>query len=300
MNKLKHDKMKKLLLLFVIGVFVLGACKKEKKTPKDVKDTTNVVTDTTVKTFYLVPSPEDIFGFADDPYLKFIPDLLNPVDNLSKYDNSKLQELNFGVYSADLAYAAANAKNDETKQYLKVVQDLSQQIGLAEVFNESLVNRIEHVAPQKDSLIALSNDTYFDIIRYLDKYQRNSTLAIMAAGGWLESMYLVVNQVDFDKDTNTVQKLANQKLVISNLMKFLSQNINQPNVKEIYDLLQPIANVYDQMKFVKSYNQEPNTDNEVFIIGGNKKISINKNQFLHIKQLINEVRNKITLNDVTK
>ncbi len=292
--------MKKLLLLLAVSVFIFGACKKENKSQNDVEDTTTVATDTTVKTFYLVPSPEDIFGFADDPSLKFVPELLNPVDNISKYDNSKLQELNFGVYSADLAYAAANGKNDETKQYLKVVQDLSQQIGLAEVFNESLINRIEHVAPEKDSLIALSNDTYFDIIRYLDKYQRNSTLAIMAAGGWVESMYLVVNQIDFNKESKTVQKLANQKLVISNLMKFLEQNNDQPNVKEIYDLLQPIANVYNQMKIIESDNQETNSSNDVFIIGGNKKILITEDQFSQIKQLINEVRNKITLNDVTQ
>jgi len=291
--------MKKLLLI-LLPLIIFSACKKEKKNDIQNQDTTVVEADTTVKTFYLVPSPDDIFGFADDQNLTYIEDLLNPIDNVSKYNNTKYQEFNFGVYSADLAYCAANGKNEETKKYLQIVQDLSQKIGLAKVFNASLINRIEHISPQKDSLISLSNDTYFDIIRYLDKYQRNSTLSIMAAGGWIECMYIVINQVDYQEGNPTIQKIADQKLVLTNLIKFLEQNTSDLGVKDIYDNFNEIYDFYQSLKIEEVNSNTKKTDDNVFIIGSNHKILINKAEYLKLKELIIQTRNNLTLNNVSQ
>lgn len=297
--------MKKLAYLFVFMVpflLVMG-CNPDKDTNDNttLDDSTTVIDNGSSKIFYLVPSPEDVFGFADDQSLIFNKDFLNPVDNLTKYNDVKLQEFNFGVYAADLAYCAASNKNDETVQYLNVVRELSQKVGLADVFNESLVFRIEHVSPVKDSLIALSNDTYFDIMRFLERNDRQTTLSIMAAGGWIESMFLVVNQTDFS-DAITIQKIADQKIIISNLWMFLSQNESDINVKAVLDEFKPIYDLYQSLDVVVSDNNNNivTDDNEtVYVVGGNNKTVISETQYQELKNIIVDARNKLTLNNVT-
>ncbi len=290
-----------LFLIFSLAIIFPSGCKKEKKKTEEKKKTTTTVeskkTDSSeIKIFYLVPSPDDIFGFANAPDLHYDPTLPNPPENLEKYDNTLLQELNFGIYSADLAYCAAFGKKEETKKYLDAVKQLSDNIGLSDVFNESLIHRINNLGTNKDSLIAISNDTYFDIIRYLEKNNRINTLAILAAGGWLETMYLVVNLTQYSKDNPTIQKIADQKIIFNNLYKFLEQNLNDPNVKEVYNDFQNLKEIFDQLKIIETKDKHNmSIDNDKIIVGGNVKIVMNKEQFIKLRNVINETRKKFTL-----
>ncbi len=294
------------LLLLLVPFLWLGGCKSDDSSDSNSTEVTETPEKTEKsdepQTFFLVPSPDDVFGFAEDKSLTFDKELLNVVENLKKYDNDvKLQEFNFGVYSADLAYSAAFSKNDETILYLNTVRELSQSIGLAEVFNESLVNRIEHITPQKDSLIAISNDTYFDIIRYLERNDRPNSLAIIAVGGWVECMHLVLSLTEFDAENATVQKIADQKMIISNLWKFLEQNQDDANVKAIMDDVKNINDIYNNLTVaVDEDNSVKSDENEdIYVVGGNSKIVITQEQYDNLKKEIETLRNKLTLNNVT-
>ncbi len=298
--------MKKLFIVLIvfIPILIISSCKNnnnKNKGDKTQQDSVKKENKVDIQTFYLVPSPEDVFGFADDKALQFYSEFLNPINNLNKYNETKSQEFNFGVYSADLAYCAAANRNDETIKYLKVVRELSQDIGLADVFNESLISRIENVTPYKDSLISLSNDTYFDIIRYLERNDRPTTLAIMAAGGWIESMYLVVNQTDYNKNKIALEKIAEQKIIVSNLKKFLEQHLNDSNVKSIYDAYKNIFDLYNSLEVVVEEKNisDSNKDGKIIIVGGKNRIKITEDQFNKLKKYIVETRNKLTQNNVT-
>jgi hypothetical protein len=286
-------------IILLAGIISFSGCKhKEKKSPAGNLEEQDTV-ENLVKVFYLVPSPDDIFGFAEDETLHFNKSLLNPVANMSKYNDTKTQELNFGIYSADLAYAAAFGKKQEVKDYLQAVKNLSDKISLSAVFNESLVHRIDNLGTNKDSLIAISNDTYFDIIRYLEKTNRINTLSIMAAGGWLETMYIVINLIDYDKDKATVQKVADQKIIFTNLYRLLEQNLDDKNVKSVYEDLKPLKNLYDQLEITHKNDIDEHSvtiDDNKIIVGGDIEIIITKEQFSQLRDVINTIRKKFTLN----
>ncbi len=290
-----------LFVFLSLAIIYSSSCKKEKKKKEVNKKVTTTLESqkkdsSEIKIFYLVPSPDDIFGFANAPDLHYDPALPNPPENMEKYDNTLLQELNFGVYSADLAYCAAFGKKEETKKYLDAVKQLSEKIGLGNVFNESLIHRINNLGTNKDSLISISNDTYFDIIRYLEKTNRINTLAILAAGGWLETMYLVVNLSHYSDDNPTIQKIADQKIIFNNLFKFLEQNLNDPNVKEVYNEFKPLKEIFDQLQIVEIEDKHNmSIDEDKIIVGGNVKIVMNKEQFIKLRDVINEIRKSFTL-----
>ncbi len=288
--------------LMLIGGLFITSCNNGNNSDhdEDAIDTTDVtiIEESDTETFYLVPSPKDIFGFTDDKSLSFNLELLNPIENVKNYIDSKSNELNFGVYSADLAYAASFQKGNETVNYLTVVRQLSDKIGISAVFNESLTKRIENLTNNKDSLISVSSDTYFDIIRYLEKNDRISTLAFIATGGWLESLYIVTNVTEYKEGDKTIQAIADQKIVFSNLIMYLEQNQSDESIQEVLDQLMPIKDIYDALEVINIDEHPKTEDNEKIVVGGSAKISISEEQFNKLKQTISDIRNNLTGNSV--
>jgi hypothetical protein len=240
-----------------------------------------------------------MFAFTGDEKLVFSPQVLNPITNADKYIDTKSKELGFGIYSADLAYTAAFSKTAEAANYLKVVRELSDKIGISSVFDESLVNRFDNIQENKDSLMKITNDTYFDIVRFLEDNQRKSTLALISTGGWLESLYIVSNIIGkYEPNNKTVQLIADQKLIFENLMLYLDQNKNDENIKSVIAELQPIKVIYDQLKEEKSESGTTKTKAKGYVVGGGSRIVISKEQFDQLKETIMKVRNKIAGNNV--
>ncbi len=292
-----------IITMLIIGSLWITSCdpKSTNNNGEDGEDTTkttNNVEESDVETFYLVPSPKDIFGFTDDKSLVFNSELINPTENVENYIDNKRKQLNFGIYAADLAYVAAYEKGNETVKYLDVVRNLSNKIGIGDVFNESLTKRIQNLTSNKDSLIVVSTDTYFDVIRYLEKKEKISTLALIATGGWIESLYIVVNLTTFEERSKSIQAIADQKIVFFNLMMYLEQNQSDPNIQDVLEQLAPIKSIYEELEVVNMESHPKTDDNEKIVIGGSAKISISEDQFNKLKQTISKIRNNFTGNSV--
>ena len=148
-----------------------------------------------VQTYYLIPSPEELFRFIKDGNLKFSEEVLNPTNNIDNYIDTRSKELNFGIYSADLAYVASFNKYQESVDYLNTVRTLSDEIGISAVFDRNLIGRIDNIIDDQDSLLRVTSDSYMSIVRYLESSDRKKSLALIVTGGWVESIYVVVNPV---------------------------------------------------------------------------------------------------------
>lgn len=250
-------------------------------------------------TFYLIPSPKDMFAFTKNTDLQFSESVLNPKGNADKYMDTKTQEIGFGVYSADLAYAAAFNQTNKAGEYIKIVRSLSDEIGIT-IFDETLVKRIDYIPESEDSLMRITNDTYHDIVKFLERNERETSLALISAGGWIESLYIVINLVgDYKENDKVIQLIADQKNIFENLVLFLEQNKENNDISALLEDLKPIRKVYESLEVVKIEKDEKidNPDNK-FIVGGATKIMISKEQFYDLKEAITSVRNKLTLNNV--
>ncbi len=98
------------VIIFFGGLFTLYSCDGNNDSDNnDDSDTINDFTEINDEnlTFYLIPSPKDMFSFTKKGDLSFSSEVLNPKENADKYIDSKSQELGFGIYSADLAYTAS-------------------------------------------------------------------------------------------------------------------------------------------------------------------------------------------------
>ncbi len=297
-----YTKIFAIILLMIIPIF-FNSCKSDDNSGNNGKDTINGnttdITDDNLIT-YLIPSPKDMFALIRNEKLAFSSDVLNPKTNIDKYLDTKTKEVGFGIYSADLAYTAAFKQTNEATEYFKIVRNLSDKIGLSAVFTESLVKRVNHIPENKDSLLKVTNDTFYDIVRFLEENDRKSSLSLISVGGWIESLYIVVNITKtYNENDPTIQLIADQKNVFENLILSLEQRQNDVNIKTVIEELNPIKEIYDKLEVVKIENpdQVKASKNQI-IVGGTTKIVMTKEQFLQLKRTITDVRNKLALNDV--
>src|SRR6218665_3550537 len=98
-------------LLFGAALLVLVACGgEEKKTIESEEETTSIETDAIVD--YNIPSPSDQFSLIADMGVDKNTAIMHDPKNADKYTNGSQKALNFGVYTADIAYLTAFNETD--------------------------------------------------------------------------------------------------------------------------------------------------------------------------------------------
>jgi hypothetical protein len=246
--------------------------------------------------YYQIPSPDEMFGFIKESGLAFNGELLNPVQNSDSYTDPKMQALNFGIYSADLAYTAAFEEFNETTKYFGTIQKMAEPLGITSAFDKSLIERVQGNLDNADSLVAITNTSYFAVVDYLDQNEQGDKLGIIAAAGWLETVYVVANTTNYAKDNAAVDRLADQKLTLGNLIDYLNKYKGNADVNEVlgwFTELEAVFSALPEEEGSGSGISFKKKDNGKMVLGGGSSISISEEQFNAIKNKVTEIRNNI-------
>lgn len=283
-------------LALAIPVATLTSCGGDEQVEEPIEEVVEeVVEEPQNQVYYQIPSPDEMFGFIKESGLEFNGELLNPIQNADKYTDPTKQALNFGIYSADLAYTAAYEEFNETTKYFGTIQKMSEPLGLNSAFSKSLIERIQGNLDNADSLVAITNTSYFSVVDYLDQNQQGDKLGIIAAAGWLETVYVVANTTDYAKDKAAVDRLADQKLTLDNLLGYLQQHEESDEVKEVLAWFTDLEATFAALPEEESESgiSFKKKDDGKMVLGGGSSISISEAQFNAIKDKVNEIRNKI-------
>ncbi len=171
-------------------------------------------------------------------------------------------------------------------------------IGISSVFNQNLVDRIESIIDNQDSLLRITNDTYLNIVNYLESVERQKSLAQIVTGGWIESIYVVTNLLEnYNENPKIISLLASQKNVVENLELYLKKIENDKSIESTINDLDPLIKFYKSLELKEtgklSDNQEQKPTNKI-IVGGNSEPVMTAEQFEVLKKEITKLRNKIT------
>jgi hypothetical protein len=251
-------------------------------------------------TYYQIPSPDEMLGFIKASGLEFNGELLNDIANSDSYTDPKMQALNFGVYSADLAYTAAYEEFNETTKYFATIQKMSEPLGLNSAFDKSLIERAQANLGNADSLVAITNTSYFSIINYLENNEQGDRLGLIASAGWLETVYVTANTIDYSKDTDAVERLADQKLTLDNLLDYLAKYESNEDVAEVTVWFKELEAVFATLPVEEGGSglSLKKKEGGKMVLGGGSSISISEDQFNAIKEKVNEIRNNIVKTEV--
>lgn len=232
--------------------------------------------------YHLYPSPGEMLGIIDMEDLNYNGGLLIPAGNFDRYMGSRAQTYILGAYMTDLAYAALFGMHEVTLDYLEVVSRLSVEIRVEEAISSNMVEKARENVEYLDSLYFLSNEAFMNILAYCEESSRSSTVVMLSAGAFIESLYLGVNLVDNYEDAGAmIEHLSGQKLTIDKFVTF-AESVNQddPNVSSTIEDLKKIKEIYDQLESGEEGENDVRT-------------ALSSEQFQSLKKVVTELRGQL-------
>jgi len=291
--------MKTYILLALALLCLSTACNQatENSERKELQEDTSTV----AVTLYRIPSPIEMFSFLKTNDIPFSANVLNPIGNWQNYTDSKAQAINLGIYTTDLAYSAAYEQYQEAILYFDLVRKLGDKVGISAVFNQPLVSRIENNLNHSDSLLNISSQSYYQIINFLNENQRGPQVALIAAAGWLEAIYIVTQKVNLTtSDAETFQRIADQRLTIENLMPMLEQNKDNEDVASTMEDFRPVIDFFMNLKPSDNKETSYQNTNETLSVTGGVTYTITKEQITELSALVADLRSKYVGIPITK
>lgn len=258
---------------------------------------TEVSTEQITETFFQVPSPGEMLTFikiAGGKNNKNVS-FLNSPDNQKFYTDSKSKALNFGIYSCDLSYCSIFEIGSEALKYFKTVKQLGDQIGVSSAIQPEVLKRLEGNLGNPDSLSVITDDIYFSSFESLENSKQGPTLSLVVSGGWIESVYIATSLAKYEANSPIVERLADQKYTLDNLIDFLKKYESDPNVASVLAQFTDLQADFSKIgeKDAKTATTEPKKTKKV--IGGGKELAITENQYKAIVEKIKAIRNSYTL-----
>lgn len=245
------------------------------------------------RAYYPIPSPEQMFGFINDIGLEYSGDLVNTTESIGNYTNPTEKALNFGVYTADLAYAAAYQDIESTIQLYKAVKRLGAELNIAEMMSDEMLQQVQLNLENPDSLASIASNSYYQAVEYLEGNQQEGKLALMSLGGWIESLHITMNTVEeFDQSSPAVSRIAAQKITFGNLYTYLKKNEDEMGVAEEIEAIQAIRGVFASMEEGRSAKATKGSNGKL-VFGKGKKIMMSENQFTELKTAIEAYRSRM-------
>ncbi len=145
----------------------------------------------------MLPSPIQIAAMFNRSGLSYNAELPNSPEFVSNYNTKSKKYLNFGVYSADMAYAVLNEKQQAAIDYLAAIKTLSDETGMEAIFGSGdLINRFEKNIGTRDSVLRILTEIKIKTDSYLQENKEQSKSAVFFAGAWIEGMYLGIKSID--------------------------------------------------------------------------------------------------------
>ena len=288
--------LKQRFFLFAIP-FLLLSCEENNTTTLSKLPSSNLNQDSSTiqqkshveKIYFNVPSTMKtayILKKAGATYDASFP--LNP--NKANDDfTTEQQALLLGIYGSDLNYTIVSNKNQETIYYLNSINSLGEKLGLGNILNQEMKNRIEKNVNSKDSMQVIITDLFWKIEQSLNEDGRSRIGALIVTGGWIEGLY-VATQIAIKMPENIKIKsiICQQKFSSNDVLELVKNSCSSEFISDV--VLRPLEQINASLSTIKTrkefYSSELNVDENDMIIDNNV---INE-----ITTIIEQIRDDIT------
>lgn len=177
---------------------------------------------------YHLPSALQVASIFKKSGMVFNPASSNSVDKIAEYTSESDAKLNFGVYSADMAYCITNNMSNDARKYIGAIQTLAEQQGMESVFeNKDLMTRFDNNLDNQDSTQAIIVLIHERSQEYMEDNGMEHVAAIHYAGAWVEGMHLGYTDYQSNpKNENIGFMLCEQMEILDNIVKGLKDPKN--------------------------------------------------------------------------
>ncbi len=289
-----YKRTHKLTIAFGAILLLMISCKTSIK--QDNKNAQSSDTLSTIIKFenaiFPIPSPWQVTNLIKKLEIPYKENLLNNPNNYQKYTTSFQQAVNLGIYGTDLSYLGIYDKTQESIVYLGTIKKISEQLGVTESFDSKLFERIEKNIDNKDSLIRIISSVYARSDLYLKKNERYDIGALIVAGCWVESLYIMTQIAQEYKNREIINRIGEQKHPLDNLIELLTPfYYKSAEFSDLLDNLIDLAYEFDGIIYSYTY-KEPIVDeaNKLIIVNSQSRVVMSEYHIKIISSKIEQIR----------
>jgi len=246
--------------------------------------------------FYSIPSPIETTSLLKAAGAKYNASYLNPIENVSKYSTAASRALNLGVYGSDLSFTSIFDQTQESMLYLRCTNKLATSLGISGAFDENTTSRLEANLDNRDSLLTIISDSYWNADSYLKDNGQPGVSALIIAGGWMEGLYIATQIAASTKNEEISTRIGEQKLSLDNLVALMdSYKTANEGVNDMYTQLSELKKIYDAIPAAAAGETVASTDKTTgtTTIGNKSTYKLTPEQLKAISDKAAQIRNKI-------
>jgi len=243
--------------------------------------------------FYNIFSPVDLTYLVNQQETFYNSSLLNPINNIIRYNESTSIALNLGVYGADISYLWMFKQHQQALSYRAAIQRLTDKLEIPRDFVNFTYSNAESNSQNFDSLVYIARISYKKTDDYLIKTGRKHSASLVLLGGWIETLYIATHIYD-KPEPKLLGKIAIQKYSLNSLISLLQLSQEELNISEYLLLLRKLKKAFDtlevqfppeslvidtSLKHIKLINYE--------------NLNLSAEDFSDIKRITRQIRNHI-------
>jgi hypothetical protein len=291
------------LVLFFLALAGLFGCasdsSKQDRVEVDAKD---IVVDDDVKSgvqtarqiFYSLPSPLETAMILKRSGAEYNPEILNPVENISRYTTSKSMALNLGIYSTNLSYASLFDQTQASIKYMTASKKMAEGLGILNAIDNTVIQRLEENVNNRDVIMEIISETFLNTNSTLEENDRVAIGSIILVGGWLEGLYIATSLVDdiSSADNELVDRIIDQKLSMSTVIRLLEQHNDNADVRDVLKDIKELNTIYDKIQVSVSQVEVVTDNSTTTTLRSKNVVSVNPAVFNELKDKVIEIRTK--------
>jgi len=295
------------LFLVILTLFGLSGCKSDsKKASQDVniedfisEDDIFDDIDKAKKIFYSLPSPLETAMLIKSAGAEYDEELLNSLENVTKYTTSRALALNLGIYTTDLSFASLFDQTQTSINYMTASKKMAEGLDISDAIDMETMTRLENNLQNRDIVMDIISETFLNSSSYLKENERQDIAAIVLVGGWIEGLYLATQLVGDNSIENNklVDRILEQKLSFNIVQRMLDDNKEKDTgeaneeIVELISELQELKDAFDKVTIETTETQSIDTDEaNVTTIRSKTKVSVTPEDFKQIQLVIDNLR----------
>ena len=244
--------------------------------------------------FYSLPSPLETAMLIKRSGAGFDPDILNPLENRSRYNTNFKMALNLGIYSADMSYASLFDQTQTTIEYMGKARELAEELGIMGAIDEATIQKLEENMNNREVVMDIISETFMNSNAYLSENNRAAISMMVLAGGWLEGLYLASSLTNGELENNKelVDRILYQKLSLVTLLNMMKSYSDHPDVAKLIDQFKELEAVFDRVTLVSTSDVsfETDTTEQITTVKADSEIQISPEDFQLLCSQIKELR----------
>jgi hypothetical protein len=172
--------------------------------------------------FSALPDRRAVLDLISENRIEYNPDFLNDPNSVNKYTVEFFKAVNLGIYGSDLNIASTFDQTQESMVFLKCVNVLAGSLGVNDIFDEKLFDRMREHSTNKDSILEIVIGAFRKVDETLKFNNRPATSAYILSGCWIEGLYVSCQMAMSNNNQKIIKSIVEQKESLRHLIAMLS------------------------------------------------------------------------------